>query len=134
MTPRRSKPDQNKLKSGFHSRGVLPHLKREGATYFVAFRLVGTLPQDVLLRLKAGREVVKNMSRIAQPVQKQNGLSLPAPIQIVELDAVGRDEFGFMRRLICPVALRRPSQRKRHRQQNPQKGRMWWSHAEGRDA
>ncbi len=34
--------------SGEHDRGYLPHFKREGATYFVTFRLDGTLPQDVL--------------------------------------------------------------------------------------
>jgi REP element-mobilizing transposase RayT len=42
--------------SGFHSRGVLPHLKREGGAYFVTFRLAGTLPREVLLQLKAERE------------------------------------------------------------------------------
>ena len=54
-----------------------------------------------------GREVVKSMGRIAERVQKQDGLSLASPIQIVKPDAAGRDEFGFMWRLICSVALRR---------------------------
>jgi REP element-mobilizing transposase RayT len=44
--------------SGFHSRGVLPHLKREGGTYFVTFRLAGTLSSDVLLKFKAERDVI----------------------------------------------------------------------------
>jgi REP element-mobilizing transposase RayT len=44
--------------SGFHSRGVLPHLKRVGASYFVTFRLYGTLPKDVLLRFKRERETI----------------------------------------------------------------------------
>jgi REP element-mobilizing transposase RayT len=35
---------------------VLPHLKREGASYFVTFRLAGTLPSEVLGRLKRERE------------------------------------------------------------------------------
>ena len=47
-----------KLVSGLHARGVLPHLKREGASYFVTFRLAGTLPADVLVKLKAEREAL----------------------------------------------------------------------------
>ena len=55
---RSAKPDPRPYASGFHSRGVLPHLKREGASYFVTFRLAGTLPKDVLLRFKGEREVI----------------------------------------------------------------------------
>jgi REP element-mobilizing transposase RayT len=46
------------LVSGFHFRGVLPHLKREGGTYFVTFRQAGTLPKEVLLRFKQEREAI----------------------------------------------------------------------------
>jgi REP element-mobilizing transposase RayT len=46
------------LVSGFHSRGVLPHLKREGGTYFVTFREAGTLPREVLVLLKQERELI----------------------------------------------------------------------------
>lgn len=41
--------------SGLHSRGYLPHLKVEGGTYFVTFRLADSLPQDALERLAAWR-------------------------------------------------------------------------------
>ena len=40
----------NPLRSGVHSRGYLPHVKREGAEYFVTFRLADSLPHEVLLR------------------------------------------------------------------------------------
>ena len=50
--------DSNHLVSGFHSRGVLPHLKREGATYFVTFREAGSLPKEVLLRFKQERQAI----------------------------------------------------------------------------
>ena len=40
----------NPLRSGVHSRGYLPHVKREGAEYFVTFRLADSLPREVLLR------------------------------------------------------------------------------------
>src|SRR6266581_6551219 len=41
----------NPLRSGIHDRGYLPHVKREGASYFVTFRLADSLPKEVLLRL-----------------------------------------------------------------------------------
>jgi REP element-mobilizing transposase RayT len=46
------------LVSGFHSRGALPHLKREGGTYFITFRQAGTVPRDVLLGFKQEREAM----------------------------------------------------------------------------
>ena len=44
------------LTAGFHSRDHLPHLKKEGGSYFVTFRLAGTLPASVLQQLKQERE------------------------------------------------------------------------------
>jgi hypothetical protein len=46
------------LLTGFHSRNSLPHLKREGATYFVTFRQAGTLPKELLIRFKKEREAI----------------------------------------------------------------------------
>ena len=43
----------NPLRSGVHSRGYLPHVKREGASYFVTFRLADALPKEVLLKFEA---------------------------------------------------------------------------------
>jgi hypothetical protein len=40
------------LRTGIHSRGYLPHVKREGASYFVTFRLTDSLPKEVLLRFE----------------------------------------------------------------------------------
>jgi len=40
--------DRAHLTQGIHTRGYLPHVKAEGATYFVTFRLADSLPQDVL--------------------------------------------------------------------------------------
>jgi REP element-mobilizing transposase RayT len=45
----------NPLRSGIHSRGYLPHVKREGAEYFVTFRLADSLPKEVLLRYQDER-------------------------------------------------------------------------------
>ncbi|HEY3875355.1 MAG TPA: hypothetical protein VGM92_07745, partial [Candidatus Kapabacteria bacterium] len=33
----------------------LPHLQRENASYFVTFRLAGSLPREVIQKLKSGR-------------------------------------------------------------------------------
>ena len=42
----------NPLRSGIHSRGYLPHVKREGASYFVTFRLADSLPKEVLMNFE----------------------------------------------------------------------------------
>jgi REP element-mobilizing transposase RayT len=55
----------DRLTDGLHSRGALPHLKQEGASYFVTFRLTGTLPREVLLRLKQERESLLRQAETA---------------------------------------------------------------------
>ncbi len=52
--------------SGLHSRGYLPHLKREGGTYFVTFRLHGTLPREVLADLKRERDIILHQAEAAK--------------------------------------------------------------------
>jgi len=54
------------LLSGFHHRDHLPHLKREGGTYFVTFRLAGTLPAEVLGQLKAERDAILTQAQAAK--------------------------------------------------------------------
>jgi hypothetical protein len=50
---RRESP--NPLRSGVHTRGFLPHVKREGSAYFVTFRLADSLPREVVLRFEQER-------------------------------------------------------------------------------
>jgi hypothetical protein len=50
--------NHDRLAAGFHFRGVLPHLKREGGSCFVTFRQAGTLPKELLLQLKREREMI----------------------------------------------------------------------------
>lgn len=52
--------------AGFHFRGVLPHLKKEGGTYFVTFRQAGTLPKEVLLRFKHERDAILQQALAAK--------------------------------------------------------------------
>src|ERR1051325_11938594 len=42
----------NPLRSGIHTRGYLPHVKREGSSYFVTFRLEDALPFEILMAFK----------------------------------------------------------------------------------
>ena len=56
----------NHLIAGLHARGSLPHLKREGGSYFVTFRLAGTLPKEVLRKLKQEREAIVQQALIAK--------------------------------------------------------------------
>lgn len=53
---------ERQLRSGVHSRGYLPHVKREGASYFVTFRLTDSLPKEVLLRFE--REHAETIRRL----------------------------------------------------------------------
>lgn len=55
----------NPLRSGIHSRGYLPHVKREGASYFVTFRLADSLPQEVLMQFQ--RERAERLRRVLLP-------------------------------------------------------------------
>ena len=58
MQPPRTNADPRRLVSGFHFRGKLPHLKREGSAYFVTFRLADSLPRETVLKLKHEREAI----------------------------------------------------------------------------
>src|SRR5262245_28869952 len=52
----------NPLRSGIHSRGYLPHVKREGASYFVTFRLADSLPKEVVMGFE--REKAERLRRL----------------------------------------------------------------------
>lgn len=45
------------------SRGYLPHLEREGAVYFVTFRLADALPRELSVQLRQERELLERASR-----------------------------------------------------------------------
>jgi putative transposase len=56
-------PQRPKLLSGTHDRGYLPHWKDAGATYFVTFRLAGTLPKTLLDKFEAERNELVTRAR-----------------------------------------------------------------------
>jgi REP element-mobilizing transposase RayT len=58
--------EPSRLVSGLHFRGKLPHLKREGAIYFVTFRLSDSLPAHEIGRLKHERAVILKQARAAR--------------------------------------------------------------------
>ena len=53
----------NPLLAGLHFRGKLPHLKKEGAVYFITFRLADSLPAHEVARLKHERKVILEQAR-----------------------------------------------------------------------
>lgn len=60
----------NPLRTGIHSRGYLPHVKRDGASYFVTFRLADSLPKEVLLRFEREHaEALRRLPANANPGQ-----------------------------------------------------------------
>jgi REP element-mobilizing transposase RayT len=60
------KTPPNALIAGLHFRGKLPHLKKEGAVYFVTFRLADSLPAHEVARLKHERKVILEHARAAK--------------------------------------------------------------------
>jgi REP element-mobilizing transposase RayT len=59
-------PPPKPLVAGLHFRGKLPHLKNEGAAYFVTFRLADSLPAHEVARLKHERQVILEQARAAK--------------------------------------------------------------------
>ena len=78
----------NPLRTGIHTRGYLPHVKRDGARYFTTFRLEDALPKAVFMKIKAERE----RRLTAFYVQQNQSLksAAPAPDQGI-LDTINRD-------------------------------------------
>jgi len=56
----------NPLVAGLHFRGKLPHLKKEGAVYFVTIRLADSLPAGEIIRLKHQRMAILEKARAAK--------------------------------------------------------------------
>jgi len=73
----------NPLRSGIHCRGYLPHVKREGASYFVTFRLADSLPTEVLVKLENRR--AEQLRRLAaQQEALSDGLRSQPPEETEE--------------------------------------------------
>ena len=85
------KPEQvSALRSGIHSRGYLPHVKREGARYFVTFRLADSLPKEVFLNIKAKR--AERLARFYKEQESAEKLgTVPPPLE--DLEKIERDYF-----------------------------------------
>jgi REP element-mobilizing transposase RayT len=74
--------ESSQYRSGIHSRGYLPHVKREGADYFVTFRLADSLPRDVLLRFEAERAERQRAFQKA----RQLGVSNADDLELIQRD------------------------------------------------
>jgi putative transposase len=86
------KDQPNPLRSGIHTRGYLPHVKREGASYFVTFRLADSLPQEVFFKIV--REKATRLARLS--MQAPTGKSgSTGSVSDAKRD-IDRDFFGKM--------------------------------------
>ena len=83
----------NPLRSGIHTRGYLPPVKREGANYFVTFRLADSLPKEVLLRIQAERAERLQRYYAQRDAAKKSKIELPA------LETLEEIERGYFRKL-----------------------------------
>jgi len=80
----------NPLRSGIHTRGYLPHVKREGASYFVTFRLADSLPKEVLIKLQAERAERLQRLQATQDAGEKRGIAVAKPEALEEIE---RDYF-----------------------------------------
>src|SRR5437016_2374402 len=80
----------NPLRAGIHTRGYLPHVKREGARYFVTFRLADSLPKEVLLKIQAERAESLTQFYAQQSAASKLGTAPPKP---TTLENIERDYF-----------------------------------------
>ena len=80
----------NPLRAGIHTRGYLPHVKREGASYFVTFRLADSLPKAVLLKHQAERAERLQRFYAQQDAAKKTGVKTANP---ETLESIERDYF-----------------------------------------
>lgn len=89
----------NPLRSGIHHRGYLPHVKREGASYFITFRLADSLPQEVLLRFMEER--ARRLRALAlHKVSSSSQAEVKTPIDTLE--EIERD---YRRKVECYLNL-----------------------------
>ena len=99
----------NPLRSGIHSRGYLPHVKREGSSYFVTFRLADSLPKEVLFKIQSQRAERLIRFHAEQEAAKKSGAVAP---QNSTLEEIERDYFrqveGYLDRGCGECWLRRP--------------------------
>lgn len=79
----------NPLRSGIHTRGYLPHVKREGARYFVTFRLADSLPKEALLKYQAKRAERLHRFHAAEAGANRSG----ARAKVETVEAIERDYF-----------------------------------------
>ena len=81
-------PAGNPLRSGSHTRGYLSHVKREGASYFVTFRLADSLPGEVLLKFESERAERKRRLQVQEEARKESGQTgtVEETLEMIERD------------------------------------------------
>src|SRR6266850_5167107 len=87
----------NPLRSGIHTRGYLPHVKREGSSYFVTFRLADSLPTEALRKIQAERAERLTSFHAQQDAARKFGTAAPEPADLEEIE---RDYYRKIERYL----------------------------------
>jgi len=99
----------DRLRSGVHSRGYLPHVKREGVSYFVTFRLADSLPREVLLKFQAERAArLRTFFAASEARKKDTATPMPSESEDEINRDYNRDVERYLDRGAGACYLRRP--------------------------
>lgn len=103
------RPEQfDPKRSGIHTRGYLPHVKREGVRYFVTFRLADSLPYDVLMKLQQERSVrLRGYNAQAAAQSPGTGAAKQGPLEALQRDYVRKLE-SYLDKSLGACWLKRP--------------------------
>ena len=74
------------MRSGIHTRGYLPHVKREGARYFVTFRLGDSLPKEVWLKIQGEHAQALVRFYAEKEAAEKSGTAGPASSTLEEIE------------------------------------------------
>jgi len=82
------KPKQatNALRTGIHTRGYLPHVKRENASYFITFRLADSMPKEVLMKIQAERAEHLSQFHATQQIAKTRTITPAGFSSVVQIE------------------------------------------------
>ena len=99
----------NPLRSGLHARGYLPHVKREGAWYFVTFRLSDSLPKEVLAKIQGERAAALRRFQVQEDQAQKLGHATRTAETLEGIDLEYRRQLErYLDKGIGECWLRRP--------------------------
>jgi type I restriction enzyme R subunit/putative DNA methylase len=83
------------FRKGAIQSGRLPHLKINGGTYFVTFRLSDSIPMEILRQFAAELAAAQNAARVFKPASKANKAGLETGVANADMQR-HREHFRIM--------------------------------------